>query len=71
MPRKQIPKLCTESNGTDINNNPTYPQLCKATVNFPRFALAAGNRLFIADGGNDRVLAFNNIPTQNGASRTL
>ena len=35
---------------------------------FPRFALAAGNRLFIADGGNDRVLVFNTIPTQNGAS---
>jgi hypothetical protein len=36
-------------------------------VSFPRFALAgAGNRLFIADGGNDRVLVYNHIPTQSG-----
>ena len=48
--------LCKESNGTDTNGNPTYPGSCNATVSFPRFALAAGNRLFIADGGNDRVL---------------
>jgi uncharacterized protein (TIGR03437 family) len=34
-------------------------------VSFPRFALPAGNRLFIADGGNDRLLVFNQIPTQN------
>ena len=60
--------LCTVSNGTDTNNNPTYPASCNATLNFPRFVLAAGNRLFIADGGNDRVLVFNKIPTQSGAS---
>jgi uncharacterized protein (TIGR03437 family) len=65
---KQTPVLCTTSNGTDANNNPTYPSSCNATLSFPRFVLAAGNRLFIADGGNDRVLVFNNIPTQNGAS---
>jgi phage tail sheath gpL-like len=65
---KQTPVLCTESNGTDSNSNPTYPSVCKATLSFPRFALAAGNRLFIADGGNDRVLVFNNIPTQSGAT---
>jgi uncharacterized protein (TIGR03437 family) len=65
---KQIPVLCTTSNGTDSNSNPTYPSSCNATLSFPRSVLAAGNRLFIADGGNDRVLVFNNIPTQNGAS---
>jgi uncharacterized protein (TIGR03437 family) len=65
---KQTPVLCTVSNGTDSNNNPTYPGTCNATLSFPRFALAAGNRLFIADGGNDRVLVFNSIPFQNGAS---
>jgi uncharacterized protein (TIGR03437 family) len=41
---------------------------CAASLNNPRFALASGNRLFIADGGNDRVLIFNTIPTQSGAS---
>ena len=65
---KQTPVLCTASNGTDTNSNPTYPTYCNATVSFPRFALPVGNRLFIADGGNDRVLVFNSIPTQSGAS---
>ena len=68
---KQTPVLCQVSNGTDSNNNPTYPASCNATLNFPRFALAAGNRLFIADGGNDRVLVYNTIPTQNGAPADL
>jgi uncharacterized protein (TIGR03437 family) len=58
-------KLC-QSTGTDSNNNPTYPQRCAATLSFPRFALSDGRRLFVADGGNDRVLVFNSIPTQNG-----
>lgn len=66
--QKQTPVLCTTSNGTDTNGNPTYPLSCNATLSFPRFALAAGNRLFIADGGNDRVLVFDQIPTQSAAS---
>jgi uncharacterized protein (TIGR03437 family) len=65
---KQTPVLCTVSNGTDTNSNPTYPAHCNATVSFPRFALSAGNRLFVADGGNDRVMVFNTIPSQNAAS---
>jgi len=68
VPPKQTPVLCPASNGTDTNSNATYPASCNATVSFPRFALPAGNRLFIADGGNDRVLVFNKIPTQSGAS---
>ncbi len=59
--------LCA-SNGTDSNGNPTYPFECGATLNFPRFALSDGTRLFIADGGNDRVLIFNSIPMTNGAT---
>jgi hypothetical protein len=35
-------------------------------MDFPRFALSDGRRLFIADGGNDRVLIYNHIPTNNG-----
>jgi hypothetical protein len=68
---KETPVLCTVSNGNDTNGNPTYPESCNATVNFPRFALAGGNRLFVADGGNDRVLVFNQIPTQSGVSADL
>ncbi len=41
---------------------------CAASLDFPRFALSDGTRLFIADGGNDRVLIYNTIPTQNGTS---
>ena len=58
-------KLCA-SNGTDSKNNPTYPDRCAATLDFPRFALGDGTRLFVADGGNDRVLVFNSVPTQSG-----
>lgn len=42
--------------------------LCGASLNFPRYALSDGTRLFIADGGNDRVLIFNSIPQSNGAT---
>jgi uncharacterized protein (TIGR03437 family) len=61
------PDLCP-SNGTDADGNPTYPARCGKTMDFPRFALSDGTRLFIADGGNDRVLIYNTIPTQNGAA---
>jgi uncharacterized protein (TIGR03437 family) len=58
-------KLC-KSNGTDTTGALTYPARCGATLSFPRYALSDGTRLFIADGGNDRVLIYNSIPTQNG-----
>jgi uncharacterized protein (TIGR03437 family) len=56
-----------ESTGTDENNQPRYPERCAATISFPRFALSDGEKLYVADGGNDRVLIWNRIPTQNGA----
>ena len=60
--------LCASS-GTDSSNNPTYPATCLATLNYPRFALADDKgRLYVADGGNDRVLVFNKIPTANAAA---
>jgi uncharacterized protein (TIGR03437 family) len=71
VPPKQTPVLCPVSNGTDVNSNLTFPNSCNATLSFPRFALAGGGRLFIADGGNDRVLVFNTIPTGNGATADL
>jgi uncharacterized protein (TIGR03437 family) len=45
-----------------------YPSQSAATMDFPRFALSDGTRLFIADGGNDRVLVYNKIPTSNGVT---
>ncbi len=65
---QETPVLCTVSNGADANNQPTYPNSCNSTLSFPRFVLGAGNRLFIAVGGNDRVLVFKQIPTQNAQS---
>ncbi len=56
-------KLC-ESNGTDADTgDPTYPARCARTLDFPRYALSDGKRLFVADGGNDRVLIYNSVPT--------
>jgi uncharacterized protein (TIGR03437 family) len=57
--------LC-QSNGTDSDNNVTFPTICAATLSFPRFVISDGKRLFVADGGNDRVLVFNTIPTASG-----
>lgn len=62
--------LCT-SNGVDQNHNPTYPPACGGTLNYPRAAISDGTRLFVADGGNDRVLVFNSIPTSNGATADI
>ena len=45
-----------------------YPRRCEKTLNFPRFALSDGQRLFIADGGNDRVLVYDEIPLENAAA---
>jgi hypothetical protein len=57
--------LC-KTNGNDANGNPTYPASCYGTLSLPRYALSDGTRLFVADGGNDRVLVFNTIPTHSG-----
>ena len=67
----ETPVLCTVSNGVDANSNKTYPNVCNSTLNFPRFVLAAGNRLFVADGGNDRVLVYDKIPTASGVSADI
>jgi uncharacterized protein (TIGR03437 family) len=61
------PKMCP-SNGTDANGVATYPIRCAATLSRPRFALIAGEQLFVSDSGNDRVLVFNQVPTANAAS---
>jgi len=58
-------KLCA-STGTDSTGAATYPTECAATVDTPRFALSDGTRLYVADGGNDRILVFDSIPAANG-----
>ncbi|MBV9084136.1 MAG: hypothetical protein JOZ62_15780, partial [Acidobacteriaceae bacterium] len=61
------PSLCA-SNGTDsTTNQPTYPARCAATLSFPRYALSDGTRLYVADGGNDRILVYEQIPSGNSA----
>lgn len=58
----------TPNNPSVCGSNPTgLDQQCVTSLNFPRFALSDGQRLYVADGGNDRVLIFNSIPTSNGA----
>ena len=59
------PVLC-QSTGNDSDGSALFPARCAATLSFPRYALSDGKRLFIADGGNDRVLVFNSIPRTNG-----
>jgi len=58
-------RLC-RSVGIGSDGTPGYPNLCMATLNTPRFALGDGRRVFIADGGNDRVLVYNLPPRENG-----
>jgi len=52
--------------GITTSNGP-----CVSNLNFPRFALSDGHRLFVADGGNDRVLVYNTIPTVSASSPDL
>jgi uncharacterized protein (TIGR03437 family) len=59
-----VTNLCPQA-GTDSNGNPTYPARCARTMDFPRFALSDGQRLFVADGGNDRILVYSKIPAQS------
>lgn len=58
--------VCPEEATKDADGNDVYPYACIASLDFPRFALSDGTRLFIADGGNDRVLVYNRIPTRSG-----
>ncbi len=56
----------TASSYTDSAGTAVFPPRCAATLEFPRAVVSDGTRLFIADGGNDRVLVYNTIPTQSG-----
>ncbi len=63
-------KLCN-STGADSAGVALYPERCAATLDFPRYALSDGTRLFVADAGNDRVLVWNQVPRENGVKADL
>lgn len=69
-PNNCVPTICP-STGNDSAGNPFYPQRCGFVLELPRFALSDGQRLFISDSGNDRVLVYNSIPMTNGQSADL
>lgn len=58
--------LCAPTGEKDAAGNDIYPARCAATLDFPRYALSDGTRLYIADGGNNRVLVYNTIPINSG-----
>ena len=58
--------FCPYTSSDSTTGTQLFPSMCGKTLNFPRFALSDGQRLYIADGGNDRILVYNSIPTQNG-----
>ncbi|MBI4460353.1 MAG: hypothetical protein HY648_09890 [Acidobacteria bacterium] len=55
-----------------VIGQPTFtsssPGNTATSLNFPRYAHSDGTRLLIADSGNNRILIYNQIPTQNGAA---
>ena len=65
--------LCSEPEAPpaeedDTSDDDTLPPVrCDRTLSFPRFAISDGKSLFISDGGNDRILVFNEVPTENAA----
>jgi uncharacterized protein (TIGR03437 family) len=65
---KETPVLCPVPIGIDPANNPTYPVACNATLNFPRYALNAGGRVVVSDGGNDRLLVWDKTPPTTGST---
>ena len=67
-PTDVTPVLCQSDGSDTVTGTLLYPTRCATTLSFPRFAYSDGKRLFIADGGNDRILVFNTFPTGSGAA---
>ena len=61
----------TGTSAADSDGTALFPRAAPRLSHFPRYALSDGTRLFIADGGNDRVLVYNTIPTTNGAAADM
>ena len=66
-----VVNMCESTGKAADGTTLLYPARCAGTVDFPRYALSDGKRLYVADGGNDRVLIWNSIPTQSGAAADL
>jgi len=64
------PLMC-EYNGTDTSGNETYPDRCSYTLDTPSGVFSDGQKLYILDTGNDRVLIYNSIPSQNAMAADL
>ena len=54
-----------DPNADLLDTDETFPFRCDRTLSFPRFAISDGEKLYVSDGGNDRILVFNAIPTEN------
>lgn len=61
------PNLCAAT-GQNALGDYVYQAQCGRSMSYPRFALSDGTRLYVADGGNDRVLIYKSIPTVSGIS---
>ena len=58
--------LMCAADGKDKDGKDLFPARCASTMSLPRFALSDGKRLYVADGGNDRVMVWNDIPIASG-----
>jgi uncharacterized protein (TIGR03437 family) len=56
----------TGSKAVDSDGNTLYPVRCAATMSLPRYAFSDGTHLYVADGGNDRIMIYNTIPKESG-----
>ena len=54
-----------DPNADLLDTDETFPFRCDRTLSFPRFAISDGEKLYVSDGGNDRILVFNAVPTEN------
>jgi uncharacterized protein (TIGR03437 family) len=61
-------ETCSSANSVNVLGDPFESAI---TLNFPRFAISDGKRLYVADGGNDRVLIYDPIPQTNGAAAAV
>ncbi len=63
-----IAETSGDLDGDGEDDGPIFPARCDKTLSFPRYALSDGTRLYIADGGNDRILIYDEIPAENGTA---
>jgi uncharacterized protein (TIGR03437 family) len=61
--------VTNDLNNANSTTDPSPSSCCSgsASLQWPRDAFSDGQRLIISDGGNNRILVYNTIPTVNGA----